>query len=150
MRKLISSQWTGFYRYVFPALWIGGFGAGTIGMWVSGPAPEMEAMKWQFLLFWIIGSAFIIWFTRRLKVVWLEQDRLVVSGHGGEFTVPFSEIDEVSETRFWNPKMINVHLKRTINDTDKVVFLAPMAFQLPFTDHPRVKELKEMVKNSNG
>ena len=146
MRRRISSVWTFFYKRIFPLFWISLWGLGAAGLWLgwfSEPAPPPPEMKWVALLAWISGGSFLIWFSRRLRSVWLAGDHLIVSDYRHEQSVPLSAIEDVTETRFWNPKMIRIHLRHSARHGDEIVFLAPSAlFQLPFSDHRVVKELR--------
>lgn len=148
MRERLSSLWTFFYRVIFPATWIAGFGAGTLALWFSDDAasPETHETKLPFLAMWVIGSFFILWFARRLRTVWVEGDHLVVANFFKEERVPLILVQEVDETRFWNPKMIKVRLLPRPDLPAQVVFMAPLAFQIPFGVHPVVKRLRSLIQ----
>lgn len=148
---LLSSRWTFFYKYVFPTVWIAGFGFGTLALWaglMDDPEAATPEMRWVFLVTWIAGTVFILWFTRRLKRVSVEGPELVVSSDGEEVRIPLTAVAEVRETRFWSPKMIEIRLDRPVAYPDQIVFAAPMAFQWPFTDHPVVKELNLRIQQA--
>lgn len=148
MRTRLSSHWTLFYRVIFPIAWIGVFGGTTLGMWLGSFEVESEAVKYQFLAAWVIGSTFILWFTQRLRVVVLEADTLVVRDLTDEERIPLHRVWSVTESRFTNPKTIHLHLEQGAASTERVVFLAPSGFQLPFTDHRVVKDLRRAVHDS--
>jgi len=77
-RRTLSSSKTFLLKFIFPTLWIGGFGAGVSTLWfgefmgsVSAHDPEL---KWIFIFVWLAGSAFI-WtpgHTRRLSTFHFE------------------------------------------------------------------------------
>ncbi|HET9982022.1 MAG TPA: hypothetical protein VFQ38_00475 [Longimicrobiales bacterium] len=139
-------------KRLFPILWISGFGFGTCGLWMgifTEPTPPPPEMKWVFLGAWIAGSGFILWFVRRLKAVWLEDDHLLVSDYTVEELIPLRNIEEVTETRFWNPKMIKLRLRQPCRWGEEIVFMAPASLQLPFSDHRVVKELRERAAQAS-
>lgn len=150
VRERLSSRWTFFYRVILPAIWITGFGAGTLALWFSdnAAAPEAHEMKLPFLAMWMIGSSFILWFARRLRTVWVEGDHLVVVDFFKEERVPLTLIQEVDETRFWNPKMIKVRFLRRPTLPELVIFVAPLRFQRPFSVHPVVKRLRSSAEEA--
>ncbi len=81
-----SSSFTGFYKYLFPPLWIGIFGWGTLQLFthpesvtfngVRGGAPA--GIEWLFLALWLAGSAFILWLAWRLAWVRLAEGRVYI------------------------------------------------------------------------
>jgi hypothetical protein len=139
---------TVFYRAVFPVLWIAIFGLGTVLLWVGdfdqATAPPLE-MKVIFLVGWVVGSAFVYWFTRRLRSVWLENDELVVGDLGRSESFPLSSVVQITESRFTNPKTIKILLQHPSGGIGEITFLAPAKLQVPFTDHPVVRMLRARV-----
>ena len=63
-----------------------------------------------------------------------------------EMRLPLTLIQEVDETRFWNPKMIKIRLLPRPDLPEQVVFMAPLALQLPFGVHPVVKRLRSLIE----
>jgi hypothetical protein len=152
MPTRLSSLWTPFYKLVFPPFWIGGFGLGTILMWTGGmDDPEPPAfVKWQFLLMWIAGTSFILWFTRRLSEVWLDEGELVVKSGRYVERIPLGAVDSVTETRIWNPKQIKLGIRPGAASKEQVIFMAPWSFQLPFSDHRVVRQLRAAARAQGG
>lgn len=153
IRIRLSSVWTMFYKIVFPAIWIGGFGAGTIALCVinvqtHAAGTPLATMRLMFILSWILGSSFILWFALRLRTVWRDGDCLVVRNYRTEVRIPMSAVRRVKETRMWNPKMIVLDIDPTGNLPEKVVFVAQFAFQLPFSSHPTVKQLLDLAEKA--
>ena len=146
MRERLSSLWTFVYRVIFPAAWITGFGIGTIALWLSGNSALPSEIKLSFLFAWVIGSIFILWFAIQLRIVWLEGDHLLVVNFHKKELIPLRFIQEINETRFWNPKTIKIMVQRRPNLPEEVVFIAPVVFQLPFGVHPVVKRLSFLVE----
>jgi len=153
MKKRLSSLWTYFYKKVFPSIWITGFGLGTVALWFGifkdnkGQPPPPD-IKWTFLLAWIVGTVFLLWYSRRLKSVWLEGDRLIVTDYQSEENIPLQQIKEVIETRLWNPKLIKIRFRRPTRWGDQIVFIAPMSLKITLVNHPIVIELRERASKA--
>lgn len=147
MEKLLSSKLTYFYKRVFPAMWIITFGAGTLFLWIYN-CEGTSLFKWFVLVCLLGGSIFLRWFSEKLKVVSLQGEQLVVSDYRSEETIPLRQIEEVTETRIWNPKLIKLRLNRPGRWGDEIVFIAPIRFQFIFLNHPLVKELRHMIQTT--
>jgi hypothetical protein len=150
MIKRISALSTTYHKLIFPALWTIGFGMGTLMIWIgsfsdkAGHKTPSDA-KLLFLVFWIAGTLFNIWFSLRVKHVWLEDDHLIIKNFKEKKIVPVWQIEEVTETRFWRPKMIKIKLKEPTIWGDQIVFIAPLSMKLILFNHPVVIELREMA-----
>jgi hypothetical protein len=151
MRERLSSLWTFFYRVIFPAVWIAGFGIGTLALWFAERVPPSKTneMRLPFLAMWVIGSCFVLWFAPRLRTVWLEGDHLVVADFSKEEHVPLNSIQGVDETRFRSPKTIKVRLLPRPHLPEQLVFIAPLVFPFPFSVHPVVKRLRSLIETVN-
>ena len=142
MPERISSLLTFVYRAVLGPLWIGGFGVGVVSMFRHDDVWTAVS----FLLAWVAGSAFTLSFTRRLRTVFLLPDALLVSDLGRERRIPLDRVVGVSETHFWNPKLIKVQVEEVPYRHEEIVFLAPFEPQVPFSDHSVVVRLKSRVE----
>ena len=144
----ISSRMTFFYQIVFPILWSGGFGVGTLALWFGdGGSGGDPGLKFQFLGIWILGTAFILWFTRQMYSVQRKGDALVASRFSRRYEIPLELIDEVSATRFWNPKLITIRFRTRPNVPGLIRLMAPMALQIPFGTHPMVTRLRALARS---
>jgi hypothetical protein len=107
----LSSAWTFWAKFVFPLVWISGFGLGTIFLWFDDfhgsnnaiPPPEM---KFVFLATWILGSVFILWTSAGLKRVRIDECQLYISNYFREACIPFSAIIDVKQNRWINSRPI--------------------------------------------
>jgi len=145
--------WTYFYKRIFPALWIIGFGAFTAWLWLgnlTGRAPMPFQLRWFALLAWCGGTGFLVWYSRMLKEVWLYEDQLIVSDYDTEEWVPLRQVEEVRETRFWNPKLIKLRLRSAGRWGDLIVFVAPLRFQFVFMNHPLAGHLRTLVSEARA
>ena len=147
MEKLLSSRLTFFYKRVFPAAWIIVFGIFTLFLWICDYKGSSQ-LKWFVIICLLGGSIFLRWFSERLKTVSLQGDQLVVSDYRTQETIPLCQIDEVTETRIWNPKLISLRLNRPGRWGDEIVFIAPIRFQFIFSNHPLVRELRDMIRKT--
>jgi hypothetical protein len=145
MERLLSSRMTFFYKRIFPPLWIITFSVITFLVWFSGCQTD-ASMKWITLLGLTGGSLFVFWYSARLKTVRLQGDNLIVSDYRSEELIPLQQIEEVKETRIWNPKLIKLYLVRSGQWGDEIVFIAPIRLQFVFSNHPLVKELQDMIR----
>ena len=135
---------TYFYKRIFPPLWIISFFLLTLFVWLGG-GRAASSLKWLTLICLLGGSSFILWFAARLRTVTLREDHLVVSDYRSEELIPLLQVEEVEETRIWNPKLIKLRLVRSGQWGEEIIFIAPLRFQFVFSNHPLVKELREMI-----
>ena len=138
--RTLSSMQTFLMKVVFPILWIGGFGVGTVAMWFGASAPAF--VRWQFLVMWIAGSAFILWSCGRLKRVRIDREFLYVSNYRREITVPLSMIEAVTENRWLNIHPVTVRFRVPTEFGQTITFM-PTARFWNLSSHPVVRELRE-------
>lgn len=130
MSRVLSSSSTFSWRYIFPTIWITGFGAATLGLWLGAfhgrhgePAPEF--MRWLFLGVWLFASTYLILFARRLcRVVLLPGEcELEVSRLGcASVVIPLSAVERVAQG-LSKPSTITLHLSAPSELGRRVVFL---------------------------
>ena len=148
-RERLSSRWTLFYQLVFPIVWIGLFGWGTISLWgadfPSRDSPPPPDMRYQFLGGWIAGTALILWLASAIRHVARECDELLIRRFRTTLRIPLALVAEVSETRFLSPKLIRISFVSRPSLPEAVRFVAPSAFQRPFGMHPTVARLQELT-----
>lgn len=144
--RTLSSAQTFLMKVIFPAVWICGFGAGTLGLWfgaMRGPggtgAPPF--MKWQFLAAWVAGSAFILWCCASLKRVRIDREFLYVSNYRREIMVPLSTIEAVTENRWINIHPVTVRFRVPTEFGQQIKFM-PTARFWGWSSHPVVAELR--------
>lgn len=149
-RRSVSSAQTFLLKFIFPLIWISGFGAGTLGLWLeafngsTGPPPS--EMKWLFLFAWIAGSTFIVWFSARIKRVEMDRDNLYVSNYFSEIAVPYGQVMEVSENRWVSGHPVTLRL-RTQSAFGRAITFLPRARMFGFfSPHPIVGELRGLAE----
>lgn len=152
MPERLSSLNTFAYRTILPPLLIGVFGVMMV-MVFRLPAEESALStpgKVLLTLNWVAGSAYLVWFTSRLRTVFLLPDALLVSNLGRERRIPLDRVVGVTETRVMNPKLIKVRVEEVPGRRETIVFIAPFEFQVPFSDHSVVATLKRRVDKARG
>ena len=148
MNNIISSSRTFFYKFIFSSIWIGGFGLGTLMMFVGRTTLKADAepgnFRWKFLLAWIIASPLLWWFCGRLKRVGLSDRCLCISNYLVEIIVPLQEVVDVREIPLsTNPIVIEFRSKTRFGWT--IMFMPKTRFSI-LSAHPIVAEIWKAVE----
>jgi hypothetical protein len=136
----LSSRVTFFFKFLFPTVWIGGFGLGTAAL-VARPGPDTL----EFVVLFVLGSAFLLWECAPLKKVTATTDGLLVSSYRRETLVPYDQIAAVSQTGFLRGRRITVDLRTAGPFGRRFRFMPYLAF-VAFGDHPAVVLLLERAE----
>ena len=95
MQSALSSNWTFFWKFIFPALWIPGLGAYTLLAFVERQWFTPRE-KWFCLVSWLLGCFFVFFFPiRRLKQVRMDGEFLYISNYLKKAKVPLRDVWEV-------------------------------------------------------
>jgi hypothetical protein len=140
----LSSAWTFYAKFVFPAVWISGFGLGTILLWFGGLHDRNNALPPLFLGLWILGSTFILWANAGLKRVRTDDRQLLVSNYIREIRIPFSAIMDVRQNRWLNTRPITIYFRDATEFGDRATFIPKWRIQFWRID-PVVDELKQLA-----
>jgi hypothetical protein len=149
--RTISSRQTFFAKFVVSAIWIIGFGCGTLALWVISSTPTREEgsppteMKWLFLFAWLLGIATFSYIGFRVKRVRIDDEHLLISNYVREIRIPFRDLEEVTENRWWNHHPVTLHLRSESVFGTKIVFMPKMRLLGFWTSHPIVKELRQLA-----
>jgi hypothetical protein len=138
-------------KVLFPAIWIAGFGIGTLGIWLDmfhgqGGTLPPDPVKWLFLATWIAGTACILWVCAALKRVRVDARSLYLSNYLREITVPLTMIAEVTEDWWINPHRVTVHFRTTTEFGQRITFMPTTRFFGLWSSHPVVAELKQLAR----
>jgi hypothetical protein len=153
MRRTLSSAETFLMKYIFPVFWIGAFGFGTLGLWLEafhgqdGPSPPR--MRWQFLIMWIAGAIFILWFACRIKRVQTDDQSLYISNYFSEVVIPLGEIADVTESRWSRPPTVTIRFRNPTAAGTRVVFIPKLKLLL-WSSHPVIAELRTLCERAGG
>ena len=131
MERTLSSWSTGFMKYVFPALWIGVFGYGTLQLWLAPEAMVFNGVRggatrqdqWMFLIMLIVGTLFLAWACFPLKRVKLTERGFRISNYLEEIEVPFRSVSSVAQNRWLNMRPVVLHLRQDTQFGRRIVFL---------------------------
>ena len=107
--QTLSSSLTFIYKYVFIVFWSGGFGYGTLMLFLQG---REDIPKYQFLAAWIFGTAFIYLATGRAKKVSFDGDKFYVSNYLKDLKKTLIDIKRVLKK---NGILIVINSKKPIN-----------------------------------
>lgn len=141
--ETISSSLTFFFKFVFTALWSGGFGLGTVTMFFSGQ-PEVRTMRWLFAAVWILGTTLIWWTCARFKRVKLNGTALLISNYRDEIAVQAADIADVRQNRWINLRPITLTLRRETPFGRMVTFMPRRSFRL-FSEDEIVMRLRGLA-----
>ena len=147
--RTISSRRTPFARFAW-MLWGGGFGGGTVGLWLGSFAanPPPAPMKWIFLALSVLGTASFWWLLGSVKKVRLDQTSLHVSDYRRQIAVPLAEIESVSENWWMSHHPVTIHLRHDTPFGRRITFI-PTFRLFPFwRTHPIVNELRKLAREA--
>ena len=157
MQRDLSSAQTFSTKIIFPVLWIGSFGLGTVMMFIvngslhdkTGTPPPTE-IKWIFLAAWAVGSTFIYWACVRLKRVRMDETSLYISNYLREVQVPLRQVDAVTENCWLNIHPVTITFRSATEFGDRVVFMPKVRWFGFWTPHPVVAEIEHAVDRATG
>jgi hypothetical protein len=146
MRR-ISSGWTFFYKWIFPAIWFG-FLAIFLGVSIF-QVPQSNQAPLPFLIMPIIMMGFGFYFFKRFifdlaDEVWDDGGALVVKNRGQEQRIDLADIKNVNYSVFTSPPRVTLSLRRPTIFGDQISFCAPMRL-MPLAPSPVINELIERV-----
>jgi hypothetical protein len=131
MPRTLSWAGTFLMTRLFPAVWITGFGVGTVWVIVSpetiawngvrGAAPP--GAGWLMLPAWLGGSAFVLFLGWGLKRVRLQDDELLVSNYLREVAIPLADVATVRQRVFPHFGSITIELRADTPFGRQITFL---------------------------
>lgn len=135
--KLSSFVTTCIFKFIFPAIWILGFGKATVSLFLCD-----NSEKWKFLLTWIIGTGFLSTLFS-LKLVKIDKDKLIVSNFISEDKISISEISKVTENKMININPVWIHFKNSTKFGTKIKFIPTPKISF-LSSHPVVNQLRKL------
>ncbi|HEX6533557.1 MAG TPA: hypothetical protein VF041_03115 [Gemmatimonadaceae bacterium] len=154
MNRTLSSAWTFFLKYLLLALWIPAFMlrvtpafsrmAAIVPGGMHGADPAW--IRWTFLLFGLVGAAFIVLVCTPLKRVRLDRGALVVSNYLREWRIPLGLVTEVTQNRWLQVRPITIRLRADMGCGTRIVFI-PKRYVRPrfWREDPEVGELRRVT-----
>jgi hypothetical protein len=151
----LSSAQTFLMKFIFPTVWISGFGAGTLAMWLSaakftGAGTPPDDPRLGFLVAWIVGTLVILFVCAGLKRVRVDDKSMFVSNYVRELAIPLSEIVDVTEVRWINIHPVRVHFGHRTRFGNTIVFMPKARWFGLWSSHPVVAKLKELSRAQSG
>ncbi|HEV8544136.1 MAG TPA: hypothetical protein VGR78_17230, partial [Verrucomicrobiae bacterium] len=132
-----------FLKFLVPPLWTGGFGLGALAAWLTGD----PIAKGAFPTAWLAGSAFILWFSKRLRKFSIDEQFLYVSDYRFEIRVPLNDILYWRYQMWWRPSLATIYLRTSSRAGPRVVFAPINDLRWNFWRPPSVLlELESLVK----
>ena len=141
--RTLSSAWTFWMKFIFPAVWISGFGFGAVQLWLSDRVDTQ--MKFVFPGLWILGTSLILWTSAGLKRVRIDERQLYLSNYIREICVPFGEIIDIRQNRWLNSRPITIYFRDATEFGDKATFMPQGRIQLFWRTDPVVGELRQLA-----
>lgn len=139
MRR-ISSQWTFFYKRVFPVIWFGGIIVISCVALFAGSNAGLP-----FLIFPVVMIVIGYLLMKKLVFdlvdeVWDDGSSLVVKNRGQEQRIALGAIKNVNYLSLTNPPRVTLSLRQQTAFGDHVSFCAPLRL-MPFATSPLIEEL---------
>jgi hypothetical protein len=147
MRR-ISSQWTFFYKFVFPIIWFG-FLIVFVIVAVLVPTRSGQGLPIPALIVPIIMVGVGYAMMKKLifnlaDEVWDDGNGLVVKKGGQEERIALGDIKNVNYSTMSSPPRVVLSLRRPSVFGDQVAFCAPIRF-VPFATSPIIDDLIERI-----
>ena len=145
--RVLSSAWTFWSKFVFPPVWMFGFGAAAILVGLGGSndrAMPLVETRFVFLAVWILGAALILSVNAGLKRVRMDERQLYVSNYFREIQIPFGAIVDVRQNRWLNSQPITIYFRDATEFGDKATFIPKQRIRFWRID-PVVEELKQLA-----
>jgi hypothetical protein len=147
MRR-ISSQWTFFYKFVFPVIWVSFLIVFLIvAVFVpvrSGQSPPIPALIVPVIMIGVGYTLMKKLIFNLADEVWDDGDTLVVKKGGQEQRIALSDIKNVNYSVMTSPPRVVLSLRRPSVFGDQVAFCAPIRF-IPFATSPIIDDLIERI-----
>jgi hypothetical protein len=144
--KRISSQWTFFYKRIFPMFWFGFLGLFVLTAFSTS---RSNAMPYPLLVVPVVMAVLGFILFRKLifdlvDEVWDDGDALIVKNGGVEERVPLTNIMNIGYSTMTNPPRVTLTL-RDPGAFGKEITFSPPVRVLGFSRHPIIGELIERV-----
>jgi len=153
----LSSAQTFLMKAIFPPLWIGGFVAATLSLFLApdfwhgadGGPPDTR-LRWVFLLATIAGTVFIGRTCIPLKRVRMDDKALYISNYSTEIVVPLANVAEVTENRWLNIHPVTITFHSDTEFGPRVVFMPKRRWFAFWSSHPVVDEIRTTARRATG
>lgn len=134
----LSSGWTFINKFIFPTLWIGGFGIGAISLGFSAGNIVPLVDRVGILFVWLVGAAYIYSTWIRFKVVRMNDKYLYVSNTRRQCQIPLTQISKVTEWRWNHTHPVTVHFAQPTAFGNSIMIMPKVRFIGLWFSHPVV------------
>jgi hypothetical protein len=155
MRLRLHSAQTYLLKLVFPFVYVFGVAVAAPILFPESGMPDGQGvlsagqMQLAAVLAGVAGAVLIVWSIARLKLVWLERDRLDVSNLVREVAIPLADVEDVTENRWLSIHPVTIHLAHESAFGRRVTFV-PSWRLLYWQDHPVVEQILDAVATARG
>lgn len=147
----LSSGATAWMKIILPFLWIGGFGAGTLALFLaSSSQPDTAFLKWEILVIALIGTLFFRWLCMPLKVVRMDDTALYVSNYLEEITIPLQNISAVTEVQWIKIHPVTIHFHAPTDFGLRIKFMPKARWFDIWATHPVVAQITTAAAHAAG
>jgi len=145
----ISSNWTFFYKRVFPVIWFG-FIVLFVGVNLTVGPPSGPALIFPLIVVPIAMGGFGYYFMQKFVFDLVDEvcddgDALVVRNRGQEQRIALADIKNVNYTPLMSPPRVTLSLRHPTVFGDEVTFCAPVRLVPSFATSPVIDDLIERV-----
>jgi len=124
-----------FNKLLFPVVWLAFVRTGHISI----------ASNSRFLVgFFLIGTAFMVWFSLRVQRVGYSGKELVISNYWREARIPFDQVEVVEPVWWYRGRLVRIQLRSESPFGQVVYYLPKWGFIRCLWSSPD-KELRELI-----
>lgn len=143
MRDTVSSRATFFLKFVFPTLWIIGFGAASVGalrgrLTAAAGQPQRVAAFWVIVGVWLLCSIVLLWFCAPLKRIRMRDGKLLASNFRSEIEIHPADIERVTQNKWVTAQPITLYLRTPTALGSRITFIPPSHVILTFSQSERL------------
>lgn len=120
MPRRISSLATFFYKFILPVIFV--VSLINLVFYSFRPTAEFDAPSRKIAFGAFLFLVFTLWMYYRIKKVSIDKNNLYVSNYRKEITIPLSEITEVREFFWSEPRNVIIHIRNRTEFGDKIRF----------------------------
>jgi hypothetical protein len=144
--RTISSDLTFVWKLVFPTIWITPCVIGTLVLFLgdSGGNENDSPSKWTAFAIATVAIVLIWRFCVSLKRVRIGAKVIIISNYIKEIRVPFDEIVNVTENRWFNIHPVTIYFRNRTAFGHRIIFM-PKQRGFSWQKHPIVRELRALA-----
>lgn len=142
--KTLSTSITFIWKFIFPTIWLAGFGAGAIGV-----IARSGTNGFPMLIGWVFGFVVMYFICFPAKRVMIDNNYIYINNFRKTIRVPLDQIKKVSENIMISPRPIFIEFKNETEFGKKIMFIGYNKMFLTFASHPAIKEINFSIQHYN-